>query len=100
MKETINGDGEDRSFFNFSYDFDFSNDIEDSEMKKTISGDGEDGKLRRQDGIVGGVCGGLGRFFGIDPFWFRLLFVALLVPGGLPGFVPYVLLWLIIPARD
>lgn len=54
-------------------------------------------KLRRQDGIVAGVCGGLGAFFGISPFWFRLLFLILLIPGGLPGILPYVLLWIIIP---
>ena len=24
-------------------------------------------QLRRQDGVVAGVCGGLGEFFGIDP---------------------------------
>jgi len=56
-------------------------------------------KLRRQNGIVGGVCGGLGEFYGISPFWFRLLFLILLLPGGLPGFLPYVLLWIIIPRR-
>jgi len=54
-------------------------------------------KLRRQNGIVAGVCGGLGEFYGISPFWFRLLFLILLLPGGLPGFLPYVLLWLVIP---
>mgnify|MGYP001820189295 CR=1 FL=1 len=56
-------------------------------------------KLRRQNGIVGGVCGGLGAFFGISPFWFRLLFAILLIPGGLPGLLPYLLLWIIIPRR-
>ena len=56
-------------------------------------------QLRRQDGVVGGVCGGLGAFFGIDPLWFRLLFLFLLLPGGLPGLLPYLLLWIIIPRR-
>ncbi len=56
-------------------------------------------KLRRQNGIIGGVCGGLGAFFGIDPFWFRLLFLILLMPGGLPGFVPYMILWIVIPPK-
>ena len=56
-------------------------------------------KLRRQNGIVAGVCGGLGAFYDIAPFWFRLLFLILLVPGGLPGLVPYVILWLVIPRR-
>lgn len=56
-------------------------------------------ELRRQDGIIAGVCGGLGAFFGISPLWFRLGFLLLLLPGGLPGFLPYVILWLIIPRR-
>ncbi len=54
-------------------------------------------KLRRQDGMIGGVCGGLAAFFGISAFWFRLAFVLLLLPGGLPGVLPYLLMWLIIP---
>ncbi len=56
-------------------------------------------QLRRQDGMIAGVCGGLGAFYGIAPFWFRLLFIILGLPGGLPGVVPYLLLWLIIPKR-
>jgi phage shock protein C len=59
----------------------------------------DDNKLRRQNGMVAGVCGGLGAFFGISPFWFRLLFIILMVPGGVPGLVPYLILWLIMPAR-
>lgn len=56
-------------------------------------------KLRRQNGVFAGVCGGLGAFFGISALWFRLLFLILLLPGGLPGLVPYLLLWVIMP-RD
>ncbi len=56
-------------------------------------------KLRRQNGIIAGVCGGLGTFYGISPFWFRLLFIILALPGGLPGIVPYLILWLIIPRK-
>jgi len=49
--------------------------------------------------MIAGVCGGLGVFFGICPFWFRLLFVILLLPGGLPGLLPYVILWLVLPKQ-
>lgn len=56
-------------------------------------------KLRRQNGIVAGVCGGLGAFFGIKPLWFRLLFLILLLPGGLPGILPYIVLWIIMPKK-
>ena len=51
----------------------------------------------RSDRMLAGVCGGLGNFFGIDPIWFRLLFVILALPGGLPGVLPYLILWLVIP---
>ena len=56
-------------------------------------------KLRRSrsNRRVGGVCGGLGAFFGLSAFWFRLLFLILLLPGGLPGLLPYLILWIIIP---
>ena len=59
----------------------------------------ERNKLRRQNGMVAGVCGGLAAFYGISPFWFRLLFVILLIPGGAPGLVPYLILWLVIPHK-
>lgn len=56
-------------------------------------------KLRRQDGVIAGVCGGLGEFFGIRPLWFRLLFVLLALPGGIPGILLYIVLWIVIPRR-
>jgi phage shock protein C len=62
--------------------------------------DGESkNELRRQNGIVAGICGGLGEFFGIGAWWFRLLFLLLMLPGGLPGVVPYLALWIIIPSK-
>ena len=56
-------------------------------------------KLRRQNGIIAGVCGGLGAFFGLNPLWFRIAFVILLLPGGLPGLVPSLILWIILPPK-
>jgi phage shock protein PspC (stress-responsive transcriptional regulator) len=56
-------------------------------------------KLRRQNGIVAGICGGLGEFFGISPWIFRIIFMILFVPGGLPGLLPYIILWLVIPPK-
>ncbi len=56
-------------------------------------------KLRRsrRNRILAGVCGGLGEFFGISPFWFRLAFLIALIPGGIPGVGAYIILWLIVP---
>lgn len=51
----------------------------------------------RRNRIFAGVCGGLGEFFGISAFWFRLGFLIALIPGGVPGFLLYLLFWIIIP---
>lgn len=49
--------------------------------------------------MLAGVCGGLGEFFGISAFWFRLAFVIAFIPGGVPGIAVYVLMWLIVPSE-
>jgi phage shock protein C len=48
--------------------------------------------------MLGGVCGGLGEFFGIDPTLVRLFFVLLALLGG-HGVLIYLILWLIVPVR-
>jgi phage shock protein PspC (stress-responsive transcriptional regulator) len=53
----------------------------------------------RHNRVIAGVCGGLAEFFGISAFWFRLAFLIALIPGGIPGLLPYILLWLIIPKK-
>ncbi|MGP3966886.1 PspC domain-containing protein [Streptomyces sp. 6N223] len=50
----------------------------------------------RHHKVIGGVCGGLGRYFNLDPVIFRVSLAVLSVVGGL-GFVGYGLAWLIIP---
>ena len=55
--------------------------------------------LRRQNAVFAGVCGGLGEFFGIKPLWFRLLFILLSLPGGIPGLLTYIILWIVIPKK-
>ena len=57
--------------------------------------------LRRSqhDRIIAGVCGGLGEFFGISPFWFRLAMFIAFIPGGVPGILIYLLAMIIIPAE-
>ena len=48
--------------------------------------------------VVGGVCAGLGRHFGVDPMILRVAFVALATAGGM-GIVLYALAWVIVPAE-
>ena len=47
--------------------------------------------------VFAGVSGGLGNYFGINPFWFRLAFMIALIPGGVPGIAAYLVLWIIMP---
>jgi phage shock protein C len=59
------------------------------------------GFVRSADrGILGGVCAGVGRRFGLGPWVSRLLFVVLLMV--LPGsqFLVYPLLWFLMPSDD
>ncbi len=53
----------------------------------------------RRDRMIAGVCGGLGQFFGISSAWFRLAFLIALIPGGVPGFLVYLLMWIIVPSE-
>ncbi len=50
----------------------------------------------RTDRHIGGVAGGLGRYAGIDPLIFRILFVVLTIFGG-SGILFYALGWLLVP---
>ena len=49
--------------------------------------------------ILGGVCAGLGRRFGIDPWPARLLFVLILfvIPGS--QILIYPILWILMPSE-
>jgi phage shock protein C len=57
--------------------------------------------LRRSkhDRIIAGVCGGLGEFFGISSFWFRLAMFIAFIPGGAPGILIYLVAMIVIPAE-
>lgn len=46
--------------------------------------------------IIGGVCAGLGHYFGIDPVWVRLLFALSIFLWGF-GVVIYFILWIAAP---
>jgi phage shock protein C len=53
----------------------------------------------RRNRILAGVCGGLAEFFGISSFWFRLGILIAMIPGGVPGILLYLLLWLMVPSE-
>jgi phage shock protein PspC (stress-responsive transcriptional regulator) len=49
------------------------------------------------DNVLGGVCSGLGYYFGVDKIWFRVAFLIALFGFG-TGVLLYLLLWIIIPS--
>jgi phage shock protein PspC (stress-responsive transcriptional regulator) len=53
----------------------------------------------RRQRIIGGVAGGMAETFGLPVWLLRLIWLILLLPGGLPGLVPYIVLWIVLPAR-
>lgn len=48
------------------------------------------------DNVIGGVCAGIGHYFGIDPIWIRIFFIILFFAGGSSVLI-YIILWIIIP---
>jgi len=58
-------------------------------------------KLKRNssEGVLGGVCEGMGDYFSIDPLIFRLAFIAFsFAIGG--GILTYIIAWIIIPDKN
>jgi phage shock protein PspC (stress-responsive transcriptional regulator) len=61
----------------------------------------QQGLVRPREGrVLGGVCAGLGRRFGLDPWPARILFVLLLmlIPGS--QFLVYPVLWILMPSEE
>ncbi|HQQ94117.1 MAG TPA: PspC domain-containing protein [Bacteroidia bacterium] len=46
--------------------------------------------------VLGGVCSGIGHYFGFDPVWLRVALALLLVFAG-TGILIYIILWIAIP---
>jgi phage shock protein PspC (stress-responsive transcriptional regulator) len=46
--------------------------------------------------VLGGVCSGIGHYFGIDPVWLRIALLLLFFFAG-SGFLIYLILWIAIP---
>lgn len=83
--------------------------VEEAEEDEEQSAEGTGGEKKRivtgprrlyrdpESSVFGGVCGGLGAYFGIEPVWIRILFVILLIAGyGAWGLV-YIILWIAVP---
>lgn len=53
----------------------------------------------RNDKVLFGVCGGVGKYFDIDPVIIRIIFLVLLFTAGV-GFLAYIIAIFIIPEDD
>ncbi len=53
----------------------------------------------RKNKILGGVCGGLGEYFNIDPSLVRLLWVFVFLMGG-SGLLIYIIFWIVLPEEE
>lgn len=45
--------------------------------------------------VIGGVCGGIGEYFTLDPVLIRVIFVLTAIFGA--GFIVYLVLWIMMP---
>lgn len=57
-------------------------------------------KLHRSQNnkMIAGVMGGISEYVGWSPTWVRLLFVIIsLLSAAVPGFLIYIILWIIMP---
>jgi phage shock protein PspC (stress-responsive transcriptional regulator) len=75
-------------------------DIADSEGKSShdkFSSPGYHRMYRDPDHrIIGGVCSGMGAYWNIDPIIMRVIFLALILAGGL-GVLVYLILYIVLP---
>ncbi|HLE89053.1 MAG TPA: PspC domain-containing protein [Candidatus Limnocylindria bacterium] len=55
-------------------------------------------RRRTSDRVIGGVAGGIGDYFNVDPLLIRIGFVGLIIFGG-AGLVLYLVAWLLMPAE-
>ena len=70
-------------------------------MEKIRTSLARQGLVRSTDrAVLGGVCAGVGRRFGLGPWMTRLLFFVTLIviPGS--QFLVYPLLWFLMPGED
>ncbi|GAB4573898.1 MAG: hypothetical protein Kow0077_17790 [Anaerolineae bacterium] len=52
------------------------------------------------DRVLGGLCGGLGAYLGVNPWWLRVGAIVLAVLSGGVAALLYLLLWWVVPLDD
>ncbi len=76
-------------------------DAEETTSSKSADENSQKAKSKRifrdeDDKVAGGVCSGIGHYFGIDRIWIRVIFLFAFFVWGV-GFIPYIILWIVIP---
>lgn len=85
----------------FASDTENKNTSEQDQQYSDTSGEPVKKRLYR-DGdnkVIGGVCSGVGHYFGFDPVWLRIALALLLVFAG-TGVLIYIILWVAIPEAN
>jgi len=49
--------------------------------------------------MIAGVAAAFANYLNIDVTLVRIIWILLLLPGGLPGLIPYIICWIMIPAE-
>jgi len=80
---------DEQSDANSSNSFDEQMGYESQHQKKRMYRDAD-------NKVLGGVCSGIGHYFGFDPVWLRIALALLLFFAG-TGFVIYIIFWIAIP---
>ena len=53
--------------------------------------------IRSNDRIIGGVCGGLADYFGLDRTLLRIIYLMLVLFAGV-GVLVYIIFWIVMPS--
>jgi len=54
----------------------------------------------REGKVLGGVCGGIGKYFDLDPVIVRILWVVLTLLSVGIGVIVYIAAWILMPEED
>ena len=57
--------------------------------------------LSDEDKKIAGVCGGIAEWLGWDPTLVRILYIIVsILSAAFPGFIVYIILWIIMPTEQ
>ena len=54
---------------------------------------------RSNNGMIAGVCAGIGDYFNLDPTIVRVAYALLSIFTAFAGVIAYLVLWLVVPKR-